>query len=74
MRLARPAAGPPTIGGNLLALLSAVLWASSFLATEYLPRSWDPLLLCLARLAGASLFFALLFLLIGHPRELRRVP
>jgi drug/metabolite transporter (DMT)-like permease len=65
---------PPTLGGNLLALLSAVLWASSFPATGYLLRSWDPLLLCLARLAGASLFFALLFLLVGHPRELRRVP
>ncbi len=74
MRFVCPAAAPPTLGGNLLALLSAVLWASSFPATEYLLRSWDPLLLCLARLAGASLFFALLFLFVGHPRELRRVP
>jgi drug/metabolite transporter (DMT)-like permease len=65
---------PPAVSGNLLALTGTVLWASSFPATEYLLRGWDPLLLCLARLGGASLFLVLLAVLAGRARELRRVP
>lgn len=65
-------AGSPALSGNLLALLSTALWASSFPATEHLLQGWDPLLLCLARLGGAALFLLLVALLAGRMAELRR--
>ena len=74
MLLAQPAARSPALRGNLFALLSTVLWASGFPATEYLLRGWDPLLLCLARLTGAATFLVLLAALTGRARELRLAP
>ena len=56
MLLVRGAVVPPALTGNVVALVSTVLWSSAFPATEYLLRGWDPLLLCAARLAGAALF------------------
>lgn len=73
MLLAHPAASP-VLRGNLLALLSTVLWASGFPATEYLLREWDPLLLCLARLAVAAGFLTVLATLTGRTREFRLAP
>lgn len=73
MLLAQPAASP-ILRGNALAMLSTVLWASGFPATEYLLRGWDPLLLCLARLATAAVFLTLLAVLTGRSREFRRAP
>ena len=70
----QPVPGSPAVRGNLLALLSTVLWATGFPATEYLLRSWDPLLLCLGRLTGAAAFLALLAVLSGRAGELRRAP
>lgn len=69
-----PAPGSPVLRGNLLALLSTVLWATGFPATEYLLRGWDPLLLCLGRLTGAAAFLVLLAALTGRAGELRRAP
>jgi drug/metabolite transporter (DMT)-like permease len=74
MALARPAARSLALRGNLLALLSTVLWASSFPATEFLLRGWDPLLLCGARLTGAATFLVALAALTGRLRELRWAP
>jgi drug/metabolite transporter (DMT)-like permease len=70
--LARPAARAPALTGNLIALVSTVLWSSAFPATEYLLRSWDPLLLCVARLAGAAVFILALAILAGQGRQLLR--
>ena len=58
------------VTGNAVALLSTVLWSSSFPATEYLLRAWDPLLLGVARLAGAATFLLALALLAGQARDL----
>lgn len=69
-----PMTSSATLRGNLLALVSTLLWASGFPATEYLLRSWDPLLLCLARLAIAAAFLTLLAALTGRSREFRRAP
>jgi drug/metabolite transporter (DMT)-like permease len=74
MLLSPAVARPPALTGNLLALVSTVLWASSFPATEHLLNSWDPLLLSLARLAGATLCLLGLLFLAGRARELRRAP
>jgi drug/metabolite transporter (DMT)-like permease len=74
MLLARKAVVPPALTGNVIALVSTVLWSSAFPATEYLLRGWDPLLLCAARLAGAALFILALTVLAGRLRELRRAP
>ena len=64
----------PLLGGNLLALLSTVLWASSFPAVDYLLQSWDPFLLTVVRLAGAFACVTVLALLTGRLREARRIP
>ena len=69
-----PAAGSPALHGNLFALVSTLLWASSFPVTEYLLLSWDPMLLCLGRLAVAAAFLALLGLVSGRGGEFRRAP
>jgi drug/metabolite transporter (DMT)-like permease len=74
MLLSPAVAWPPALTGNLLALVSTVLWASSFPATEHLLQSWDPLLLSLARLTGAASCLVLLALVTGRLRELRRAP
>ena len=74
MLLVRGAVVPPALTGNLVALVSTVLWSSAFPATEYLLRGWDPLLLCAARLAGAALFILALTALAGRMHELRRAP
>ena len=74
MLLARKAVVPPALAGNVIALVSTVLWSSAFPATEYLLRGWDPRLLCAARLAGAALFILALTVLAGRLRELRRAP
>ena len=68
------AAPPRALTGNVLALLSTVLWSSAFPATEFLLRSWDPLPLAVARLTGAATFILLLALLAGQGRELARAP
>ncbi len=60
--------------GNLIALLSTVLWSSAFPATEFLLVGWDPMMLCVARLAGAATAILLLSLLAGQARELARAP
>jgi drug/metabolite transporter (DMT)-like permease len=67
-------ARPPALAGNALAFLSTVLWSSSFPATEYLLRAWDPLLLGVARLAGAAAFLLALVLLAGRRSDLARAP
>ena len=58
-------ASPATLG-NGVALVSTMLWASSFPATEYLLGAWDPLSLGVARLAGAALFLVTLTLATGR--------
>jgi drug/metabolite transporter (DMT)-like permease len=65
---------PPAVTGNAVALLSTIIWSSSFPATEYLLRAWDPLLLGVARLAGAATFLLALALLGGQAHNLRRAP
>ena len=71
MPATRSAAPAPALRGNAVALVSTVLWASSFPATEYLLRGWDPLLLCARSPRPAPhLFLVLLALLTGRAREL----
>lgn len=72
--MVRPAASTAALRGNALALLSTMLWASGFPATEFLLRGWDPLLLCLARLTGAACFLMTLAALSGRRSELRQAP
>src|SRR5215207_3742773 len=74
MLLARPATWPPALTGNLIALISTVLWSSAFPATEFLLRTWDPMLLCVARLAGAALFILALTAMAGQAGQLLRAP
>jgi drug/metabolite transporter (DMT)-like permease len=74
MHLTQAVAGSPALSGNLLAFLSTALWASSFPATERLLATWDPLLLCLARLGGAAACLLLIALAAGRLGELGRAP
>ncbi len=64
----------PVLAGNALALVSTILWSSAFPTTEFLLRSWDPLVLAMVRLAGAAAFILLLASLAGQGRELARAP
>ena len=64
----------PVLAGNALALVSTILWSSAFPTTEFLLRSWDPLVLAMVRLAGAAVFILLLAALAGQGRELARAP
>ena len=53
----------PRLQGNLLAVLSMLLWATSFPITDVLLNTWDPLSLALVRLSGAGLVLALLVMI-----------
>ena len=53
----------PRLQGNLLAMLSMLLWATSFPITDVLLNTWDPLSLALVRLSGAGLVLALLVMI-----------
>lgn len=60
--------------GNLAALLSTLLWASSFPATEVLLATWHPLPLAAARLALGSLTMLALAAAFGQMPALAHVP
>jgi len=49
----------PRLQGNLLAVLSMLLWATSFPITDVLLNTWDPLSLAMIRLSGTGLVLAL---------------
>jgi len=53
----------PRLQGNLLAVLSMLLWATSFPITDVLLNTLDPLSLALVRLSGAGLVLALLVMI-----------
>lgn len=74
MLLVRQAPVSPLLAGNALAFLSTLLWASSFPATDRLLATWDPFLVTLLRLGGASLCVAVLSLVTGRLGEVRRAP
>lgn len=56
--------------GNLLTLAATVLWASSFLATDRLLVSWDPVWLTVGRILGAGLILLLFCGLSGRLHSL----
>lgn len=62
------------VTGNVVTLLSTVLWASSFPAVDHLLATWGALPLTVVRLGGASLFLMLLGLLIRRPVSFAHVP
>lgn len=74
LTVGRQGATPALVTGNLLALASTVLWSSAFPATEFLLRGWDPVVLCVGRLAGAALAILLLTALAGQARQMARAP
>ena len=43
----------PRLAGNIIAMVSMALWASGFVALQYLLQSWDPILLAPVRMALA---------------------
>ncbi len=65
------AAGGGILAGNLVTLAAIVLWASSFLATDQLLHSWDPVWLTVGRILGAGLILLALCALTGRLSTLR---
>ncbi len=65
---------PPRLAGNIIAIASMALWASGFVALQYLLQSWDPLLLAPVRMALAALALTLVLGLGGRLAELRALP
>jgi len=57
--------------GNAVTLAATVLWASSFLATDRLLRSWNPVWLTVGRILGAGLLLLAFCALTGRLRTLR---
>lgn len=64
----------PRLAGNIIAMVSMALWASGFVALQYLLESWDPLLLAPLRMALAALALTLALGLGGRLGELRTLP
>ncbi len=64
----------PRLAGNIIAMVSMALWASGFVALQYLLESWDPLLLAPLRMALAALALTLALGLGGRLGELRALP
>ena len=62
------------VTGNAVALLSTVLWASSFPAVDHLLATWGALPLTVVRLGGASLFLMFIGLLLRRPVLFTQVP
>jgi drug/metabolite transporter (DMT)-like permease len=57
--------------GNGVTLVAILLWASSFLATDALLRSWTPVWLTVGRILGAGLVLLAFCALTGRLRSLR---
>lgn len=64
-------AGRKLLAGNALTLAAIVLWASSFLVTDRLLRSWNPVWLTVGRILGAGLILLAFCALTGRLRTLR---
>jgi drug/metabolite transporter (DMT)-like permease len=64
----------PRVSGNLVTVMSMVLWATAFPVTELLLEGWHPLLMVPPRLAFATLGLGLLMLFLGGAGRLRGVP
>lgn len=64
-------AGAGALTGNAVTLAAIVLWASSFLVTDRLLRSWDPVWLTVGRILGAGLILLLFCTLTGRLGTLR---
>jgi drug/metabolite transporter (DMT)-like permease len=63
--------GAGLLVGNLLTLAAIVLWASSFLATDRLLASWNPVWLTVGRILGAGLILLGFCALTGRLGTLR---
>ncbi|MCX8101516.1 MAG: DMT family transporter [Geminicoccaceae bacterium] len=64
-------AGGGLLAGNAVTLAAIVLWASSFLATDRLLQSWNPIWLTVGRILGAGLILLLFCALSGRLGTLR---
>lgn len=64
----------PVLEGNLAAVASHVLWATSFPATQILLSGWDPVLLTAGRLVTALVAILLLFPLLGRRPRFAGMP
>lgn len=63
--------GAGLLVGNLLTLVAILLWASSFLATDRLLASWNPVWLTVGRILGAGLVLLVFCALTGRLGTLR---
>lgn len=61
-----PSPGGGLLAGNAVTLAAIVLWASSFLATDRLLQSWNPVWLTVGRILGAGLLLLAVCALIGR--------
>ncbi|MCS6877522.1 MAG: DMT family transporter [Geminicoccaceae bacterium] len=66
-----PSSKSGLLAGNFLSLSAIVLWASSFLVTDRLLASWDPVWLTVGRILGAGLALLLFCALGGRLGTLR---
>lgn len=64
-------AGGSLLAGNTVTLVAIVLWASSFLATDRLLASWNPVWLTVGRILGAGLVLLAFCALTGRLATLR---
>ena len=64
----------PILKGNMAAVASHVLWATTFPATQILLAGWEPVLLTTGRLVTALVGILLLFPLLGRRPRLAGMP
>ena len=62
------------VAGNFMLALGTSVWATHFLVTDSLLRSWDPYFVTAGRLLSATFFLMTAYALQTRGRPLRRIP